>query len=431
MTNWEEIINRGVESKELDYKAPTIWSENDKKACCEIVKDILALANTNGGWLVIGVSEVGTGFSLDGVTEEQAKSFDTTRVNRFVQVYADPPINSHVHKIPLAGKFYVVIEVPSFPATPHVCQKEFPGVLSTCAIYVRTDNNESAPLRVSADFQALIERAVRNRSEQLLTSFRTVLKHGLQPPEPADSEQYEKQIFAAEKRGHEINPHKAKPYAYRETAFYPARFQKERFDLPTLKKMALNACVDFRGWPFIFISNQCPQLTYVIGDGYESFLADPNPFNNGDTLHFWQLRQSGMLYAKEILYEDTLASVRKTEFMVNFDAVATNAGEAVHCLTKLYEGQLDDGDDVVMRFKLAGIKDRQLSSLTGRGFFGLYACRIPEVTYVAQRPFAEWKAGLVDHALAICRHVLMHFNWESPNVGECRKIIEKMFARRL
>jgi hypothetical protein len=352
-------------------------------------------------------------------------------VNRFVQVYADPPINSHVHKISLADKLYVVIQVPPFPVTPHVCQKEFPSVLSACALYVRTNNNESAPLKDSADFQAVIERAVRNRSEQLLASVRTVLKHGLQPPEPADEDQYQKQIVGAEKRGQELNPHKTKAYAYRETAFYPARFQKDRFDLPTLKKMAYNACVDFRGWPFIFISNQCPKLTYVIGDGYESFLADPNPFNQGDTLHFWQLRQSGMLYVKEILYEDTLASVGKTGFMVNFDAVATNAGEAVHCLVKLYEGQLGDDEDVVMRFKLTGIKDRQLGSLTpGRHFFGLYACRIPEVTYVAQRPFGEWKAGLVDHALTICREVLVSFNWETPNLAECRKIIEKMLSRR-
>jgi hypothetical protein len=138
-----------------------------------------------------------------------------------------------------------------------------------------------------------------------------------------------------------------------------------------------------------------------------------------------------LLYVKEILYEDTLASAHKNAFMVNYDAVATNACEAVHALVKLYDGQLDDTEDVMMRFTYTGIKDRKLDSLTSRGFLDLYTCRIPEVTYVVQRPLADWKAGLLDHAASICRHVLVNFNWESPNVAECRKIAEKLLSRTL
>lgn len=39
----------------------------------ELVKDIMAMANTEGGYLIIGVSEVGGGFRLDGVSVEQAR----------------------------------------------------------------------------------------------------------------------------------------------------------------------------------------------------------------------------------------------------------------------------------------------------------------------------------------------------------------------
>jgi antitoxin component of MazEF toxin-antitoxin module/predicted HTH transcriptional regulator len=203
--DWSKIVYRNFESKELDYKGPCAWDENDKKACCELVKDVLALANTTGGWIVVGVKEAKTGFVHEGLTEQQAQSFDTSRLNRFVQNYADPPINSHVHKAPLDGRIFVVIEVPPFPDAPHVCQKDYPGVLAACAIYVRTDNNESAPLKNTSDFRVLVERAVRNRSEQLLTSIRTILTNGLRPPEPADAEKYEKQIAVANKRCDELN----------------------------------------------------------------------------------------------------------------------------------------------------------------------------------------------------------------------------------
>jgi hypothetical protein len=61
------ILLRGHESKDFDYKMAALWNETDKKACCELVKDILAMANTGGGFIVIGVSEPTTGFSLMGL----------------------------------------------------------------------------------------------------------------------------------------------------------------------------------------------------------------------------------------------------------------------------------------------------------------------------------------------------------------------------
>jgi hypothetical protein len=432
MTDWSKVVYRNFESKELDYKAPCAWDENNKKACCEFVKDILALANTSGGWLVIGVSEGANGFVHSGLSEEQAKSFDASRVNRFVQNYADPPINARIHKVVSDSRSFVVVEVPAFPDTPHVCQKEYPGVLAANAIYVRTDNNESAPLKSSADFRSIVEKAVRNRSDQLLVSFRTILTSGVQTSQPSDAQKYEQQIASATKRCQELNPHKNKSYAYRQTAFYPSRFQKDRFDLAELRKMAKNACVDFRGWPFIFIHDSRPDFTGVIEDGLETFIAEKHPFNGGDTLHFWQLRQSGLLCAKEILWEETLASAKRPSVKFDFGGLATNAAEAVHCLVKLYEDQLDESDNVVLRFQIVGVEGRSVDSLQpGRRFLGQYTCRIPEITFEQERPLAEWKAGMMDHAIEICRYVFQRFNWETPALGECRKIMENLFARRL
>ena len=99
MNQLKEILLQDYESKDLDYKCPCQWDEKDKKACCEIVKDILAMANTLGGYIVIGVSEQDSGFKWEGLSPEQAKSFETSRLNRFVQNYADPPINTFLKKV--------------------------------------------------------------------------------------------------------------------------------------------------------------------------------------------------------------------------------------------------------------------------------------------------------------------------------------------
>jgi predicted HTH transcriptional regulator len=170
-------IERNFESKDLDYKETLIWSSDDKKPKCELVKDVLAMANTEGGQIVIGVSELGDGFLLTGVSEGCAASVETSELCRFVQIYADPPINLHVQKVIHKDLLFIVIEVPRFTDTPHLCQKDYPGVLQDRTLYVRTDNNESAPVRSSADFRSVIERAVRNKSEDLLSAMRAILRN--------------------------------------------------------------------------------------------------------------------------------------------------------------------------------------------------------------------------------------------------------------
>src|ERR1700677_90416 len=151
------IIERNFESKSLDYKGPMSWDANDKRKCCELVKDVLAFANTEGGYIVIGVSEADEGFELTGVSIEQAGSFEPSAICQFVQKYSDPPINVRVQKVVHQQKNFVILEIPRFSDTPHLCQKDFPYVLSDRTLYVRTDNNESAQIKSSADFRVVIE----------------------------------------------------------------------------------------------------------------------------------------------------------------------------------------------------------------------------------------------------------------------------------
>lgn len=442
------IITRGVESKDLDYKAATSWDGSDKKARCELVKDILALANTAGGWLVIGVSERDSGFSWDGVTEQQAKSFDTTHVNQFVNNYADPPINTTIHKHKYDGKLFVLIQVPPFTDTPHICQKDFGDAknsgdaLISPTLYVRTDNNESAPLKSSADFRAIIERGIRNRSDHMLTQFRTILTHGIQPPEPTDVAKFEEQIQEAREIYHENDPDQGKGYAYRETVFFPTDFQKERYDLQDLRAMLENASVDFRGRPFLFIDRKKEDYVKVVEDGLEMLRLRPPSSGGGDAHYFWGFRQNGLLYAKEILWEDTHRSGSGgDDYYVDFAYCSLRAAETIHCLVKLYEDRIDDTQEVTLRFGLLGVNgrhlgsnDRYLSSSEAERFpdrVSGYFCRIPDVKFEAAHPLIEWRSGLIDHALEICDYIFQRFNWEHPNLAESRKLMEKMFARTL
>ena len=271
-----------------------------RKARCELVKDILAMANTLGGYIVIGVSEISAGWSFDGMSEQQTKTFDSTKINGFVQNYSDPPINCVVYKVRHEAKNFVILEVPQFPDTPHICQKDYPGTLGDRVLYMRTDNNESAPLRTSSDFRILIGRAVQNKSDELLQSMRAVLK-GFHSNAPQPSEQFSEQIVASRKEFAQRNPLGNKDYDYfLEVAFIPASFVNRRFGVEKLRQTAFEASVDFIGWPFLPIHSNRPEVLNVFEDGLESFWYTDDYFG-GKILDFWRLYQSGLFYKKELL----------------------------------------------------------------------------------------------------------------------------------
>ena len=246
-----------------------------------------------------------TGFSWDGLTEDQCKSFETSRLNRFLQNYADPPINAHVIKHTSQGNNFVIVEIPRFPDTPHICQKDYhkdnQRVLAAGALYVRTDNNESAPIKNSADMRAIIEHATRNRADQLLASFRAVLTNTPQPATaPADLDQFDAQVRDAATRSKKLIPKDlaSLPLGFRETAVHPLKFERLRFTIQQLEQMAEAASVSYRGWPYIFYNEKRADLIRHLDDSLEM------PLNEQEAFQFWRLHRSGCLYVNEMLQED-------------------------------------------------------------------------------------------------------------------------------
>jgi hypothetical protein len=430
-----EVIRRGFESKDIDYKGPMAWDERgNRKGCCELVKDILAMGNIGGGYLVIGVAEKDEGFEWVGLTGAELATFDTTRVNQFLQNYADPPINCKVVKVSVDEKTYVVVEVPGFADTPHICQKDYPGVLVTPALYVRTDNNESAQLKSSSDFRNLVEQSIRRRQDRLLESFRAILKGTSSLDTGGEAfNKFQKQLDSALQRFCEIDPYREKGYTgYREMWCHPLQFEAGHVSLEQVRICAERAMVDFRGWPFLFISNQRPDCIYAIQDGLET-LVNFQDFSDQDRVDFWRLHQSLFFYQRVLMWEESYARRHDTAPVMDVDALTMYAAEGLHCLTKLYENVLAPTDDVSVSFRITGTEGRLLQVIDSSRFplRMSYTARIPEIKYEKVLPLADWRAGLVDHAVDICKYVFERFNWTMPNLAASRDVIERMLSRTL
>jgi hypothetical protein len=420
------IIRRGHESRELDYKAASAWSEKNKKACCELVKDILAMANTTGGMIAIGVSEASTGFVWDGMSEEQAASYDTSRINRFLQEYADPPINALLRKVAHEGKIFVIIEVPQFPETPHICQKDFPDVLRATTLYVRTHNNESAPISSPADFRLIIDQAVRNRSDQLLVAVRSIMI-GTPPSgenRPAKQAFMDERVSAIEKFS-KLNNLDPRTYNFFfEASFFPDDFTQKRYSIEQLRAAAYRAHIDFTGWPFLFIHVNRPDLTHVVENGLETFVSDTY-FNGYPLLDYWRFNESGFFFHRRLSPGDG-----GDKPLADMGFTVAYIAEAIDCLMRLYTELIAEDHAISFMLRLLGTDNRQLTRLPPHmPLWQGHKSVIPEITVERRKALAEWRAGLQDHAVDICKEVFLRFNWIDANLELTRQMIQKLFTR--
>jgi hypothetical protein len=420
-------IERNFESKDLDYKAALKWSVDDKKSRCELVKDVLAMANTEGGLIIIGVSEDDSGFVLTGVTEEEAATFETSEICRFIQLYADPPINVHVQKVNHSELLFVVIDVPRFSDTPHLCQKDYPGVLQDRTLYVRSDNNESAPIKSSSDFRGILERAVRNRSDHLLDAMRAILKDeptNLAPQRNEDQEQLAAQISLATSEFDVWNPRKGQKYSYFfDTVFKPEDFDQYRYTTAALEGAALKATVSYTGWPFLFAHYNRRDCMGEFHDGIEGKIATKD-FADNDILDFWRLYADGLFFKRQLPGHATI------EPPILFGSgIVTHLAEAIDCMCRLFEDLCANTEIFELRFVAQGTRNRSHAWDTRHMREGMASK--PAISIAARHSLADWRAGLVDHVYDMSRDFLANFGYQLTDKAGVQTLIQQHFSRRI
>jgi len=195
----EDALLQLHESPTVDYKEAFAWNEKDKEQACEIVKDLIAFANSAGGFIFIGVKELPDhSFEHTGMSDEQLHTWEQTRVANFAERHVQPRLSFTMRTYPYNEMRFVVIQVQPFTDLPHLCVRECTGVVREITLYVRNEKNESAPVRTPDDVSRIIERALRNRSDRLLESVHTILRGADITPVVRDKEQFRQQLSEIE-----------------------------------------------------------------------------------------------------------------------------------------------------------------------------------------------------------------------------------------
>jgi CheY-like chemotaxis protein len=156
-----QLVHLGIETPSHDYKERIDLSSKSGRA--SLAKDVIAMTNSGGGTIVFGVAEPRPGeFVPQGLPEVVLASLETSRVNRAINDYVDPPVALTARRVQEGDQTFVLITVPPAKGSLALVKKQndeaglYPG-----RIYARTKAAESAEVRSSSELRELLEQLER------------------------------------------------------------------------------------------------------------------------------------------------------------------------------------------------------------------------------------------------------------------------------
>jgi hypothetical protein len=278
---------------------------------------------------------------------------------------------------------------------------------------------------------------VRNQQDYILESMRGILI-GTRSDNSAAAQQSEipNELSLARSRGVTATAYLGdggvhKYRGYREFWSFPMGSFRAT-DLNALRRLAQRAGEEFRGWPFLYCSQNAGDAPYAVEDGLDTAVKFED-FANQERADFWHLGFSGLFVQRTLMWEESAAVQLKTPAFLDVKELALYAAEGLRCMCSLYQDVVEPGTSVKVGLQITGARGRILGN-TSSGSIPLsarYESKIDVIIYEQSRTLADWRSGLVANALEICEFVYQRFNWPDPNLGLARQAIERLLKRTL
>jgi hypothetical protein len=409
--DWAAIVRRGVESDELDYKAAQHWGNLNRREKAKFARHCMALANTKGGYIVVGVGEdkAGRPSVFTGLTDEQLKSFDPTDVGNYVNRRVDPPIDFDIVRPKIKGKSYVIFVVRRFKELPHVCTSQVDEELQQGCFYIRTQDASSRPAYRAGEIHDLVQRALRNQREILGRMIRGLLyEKGLRPEPSANS------LFCEELRSSWTFIHRNAKSTFADPVFeiYTTLsvFEKKSLGPSEIQNAVKSSLVSFHGEPLLSVN--IDEETYFTNVSLRSLSVLRKVY--------FQAFQSGLFH---------FVSAFHTKRDIDLADLLKLICDSLFFLSRYYN-ELGREDEIIkVAVRLSGMNDRRLI-LDGAKPKNPFVCRIPEILVEMERSAADLYAGIAEHTAHAFRNILYCFNVPDGRHSEIKLKIDDYLSRR-
>jgi hypothetical protein len=425
----KELLAQKTETRNLDCKASLNWDTTDADGKCDLVKDILALLNTqDGGRIVIGVRD--GDLEPVGMTDADFVSFDTTKVNEFLHRYTDPQSSCEVQKLTLSGVRFVVISVVEFKDIPVICKRAANSskdssktILKLGGLYVRTEKATSVLVPTSEEMRDLLNRAMLKRGDQLLSQIRTLLT-GTPPAKEEDIKQYDPEIAEARRYFKESMPEGSEKLGHWEVISMPLKYSKER--VPTITevyKSLVESEVYLRGWNFPHFDKDTKTN---FSNGRQSFTE----FMHHIEAH--RAYQSGLFMWRGLYWEHSSHFKKQHEKALSFVNVIYTVTEFLLFFKRYYE-RISPDASIRFSIRMTDIQDRTLEATDWDAlpFMGNYAAKDSSLKIDREYSVPELRATAEEIAIGVVQRIFEVFNWNGSDPNMIRGWQQRLLSRTL
>lgn len=443
----QELLRTPREDMDIELKQ---WMDpTDKVVRAKLAKELLALRNHGGGYLVIGYKD-GHPPTPDYNRPTDLSVFSTDAVNNIVKKYAEPPFHctSYLIDHPGSGEQYPVIVVPGGAQVPVRCKSDSPDdgkSIRKDAYYIRRPGPESSPPQSAAEWDVLLEQCLLSRKEALLASLsgllgvgRSGLLSGATLPEPKHPFT-ELRAFRDDAVSRLVSLQATLP----EDAgarFLHGRYILSARILDTLKKVSTSEMLDilsrlpkYTGWSPIHIFTRRELEPYPYGDDIiECWLAREEPQDPGHA-DFWRVSTNGMVTLIRGHQEDSPE--------INRDGLAPGTGieltlppwriaEFILRVAALARRLTEDNFRLQLIVQWEGIAGRKLFSYGGRRMlFQEYVAHDPNFSIEIEATPEEIESALPNVIAKTVTPLLRRFSFFEPPTEFYNEEISKLLNR--
>lgn len=389
--DWEAIVKRGVESDELDYKAAQNWNRLTRTGRAKFARHCMAMANTKGGFIVVGVGEDASGKPalFTGLTEEESQSFDPTEIGNFVNRFADPQVEFTLERPVVDGRRYVIFSVKRFSQLPHVCTGGCDHELIQGVFYIRTADASSRPAYRASEIHALIQRAMRNQRELLGRMIRGLLYENHMAAPSAESQSRFTEELNHSRRFFQKCIRPENSAVQLELSIFPEVYETERFSLSELRSASAEP------------GGITPETGFIAPDELRRAYFTNVSLRFGGQHHAWQIYRSGLFHFLRVFPELRHGPVQ-------YEPLCALLTDAVSYCATLF-GALGFSDEILhIEIRLDNVENRQLIFPGGEPADAV--CRIPEIAVHRSCSAADLISGRAAHADELIRRVCERFN---------------------
>jgi predicted HTH transcriptional regulator len=162
------------EGRNLDFKESQPYDVLKHK----IIKAALAMSNIrNGGLVIIGVSERGSQWSLDGISPADLATYDVDVMLDHIHVHASPEVGIDVVTHVRDGKTFLVISIREFQSDIVICRKNGPQGegIEKGRVYTRPAGKaQSRVVETSEEMREITDLAAEKKARQMIAAAERV-----------------------------------------------------------------------------------------------------------------------------------------------------------------------------------------------------------------------------------------------------------------